>query len=144
MRTSKAGLCECYKTQILVTIVKKSTIFNFVWGSRNPSLMVDFCFKLCQALSWNTYQTDTAADLRGRGGLGDWWQGACALPIFCNPLLFFLQSLWGTKNWSLTWSLIIHLQYTFTQILLKHVQHPIICYLAESYYILLTQHLLLR
>ena len=40
----------------------------------------------------------------------------------------------------LNWSLIMHLWHMFSQILSKHIQHPIICCLADSYYVILTQH----
>ena len=41
-----------------MTIIKKSNIFSVIWGHWYPSLMVDLCSKLCQALSWNTYQIE--------------------------------------------------------------------------------------
>ena len=69
--------------------------------------------------------------IQGVGGRG----GNARPPYFLQSLVFFAITLKNKKQCylKLNWSLIMHLQHTFTQILSKHVQLAIICYLADSY-----------
>ena len=65
-----------------------------------------------------------------------------ALPIFCNHLFFFAITLKNYKNVLFEVKLILNnapLTYAYPDTI-RNMLHPIICYLADSYYILLTQH----
>ena len=81
-------------------------------------------------------------NFRLRGGFREGRDG-CATHShwFLQSIVFKITS----KNYKLcllklNWSLLMQLWQIFTQILPKHIWHPVVCCLGDSYYVILTQH----